>query len=105
MACGNWGRTTDSHRLFATGGADHLDGFCRRVDRCFLKAFHSQQIPIPRDDEISLRRDGAGDHLIVIGIGGHDARHAVGLDDLDDGQVIGDDFVRGLVDGRQLLGR
>ena len=37
-------------------------------------AAHRQQIAIPGDEEIDLGGERGGDDVIVVGIGGHDAR-------------------------------
>ena len=54
-----------------------LDGLTRGDGRDALEAAQQQPIaPIARGDEIGLAGDGWRDDMIVIGVGGHQAKHA-----------------------------
>jgi hypothetical protein len=56
-----------------------LDGLPRGDDRDALEAAHRQEVAlVARGDEIGLTGDGRRDDVIVIGIGGHHARHLGG---------------------------
>ena len=53
-----------------------LDRLTRGDDRDALEAAHRQEVAlVARGDEIGLAGDGRSDNVIVIGIGGHHARH------------------------------
>ena len=53
----------------ASAAGDALERFGCSDDRDALIGLQVEQIRVARDDEIGLRGEGAGEHVVVIGIG------------------------------------
>jgi len=63
-------RSALGQTLQRLGGADDGDA---------LIGFEIEQIPVTGDDQVSLGRYCTGEHVIVVGIMGHDTRHGARL--------------------------
>src|SRR5882757_1779596 len=93
-------------RCVTRAGIELLQSLAGLDDGDALMAAQGQQVlAVARDDQVGTGGDGGGEHLVVVGVGGHHARHLEGLDQFDRCDVVGEHVARRLADEGQPLGR